>query len=133
VLDAVPFTPTEQRAVLVLLVRGASPLSACQQLQIDIDRFWTTYRTDRGFSNSLDQMYETLTLNVVAVLYRAAMEGNVVAQRLWLQHRSPLAWSRAGVQPELDWENLTHEQIREIFEQEQWIQQACRLEGISPP
>jgi hypothetical protein len=132
VTEAAPFTPEEQSAFLGWMYRGGSPLAVCQQLESDIGRFWKTLETDAGFAAAIDQMYESLTLNVVAVLYRAAMQGNLTAVRLWLEHRPSVAWSRrvAANLSESDCGNLTNEEFKVFLRQEKLLEETRGFEGI---
>ncbi len=90
-------TPEEQEQVWSWLVKGASPQVACQQLGLSLPAFWRTLEGDVAFATALQQLFDTLSHNVLAALYRAAMEGNVTAQQFWLRHRPARAWQAPAV------------------------------------
>jgi len=79
--------------MLLLLGKGASFAVACRELGLPVDALWHTLRSDADFDARVQQVYETLSHNVVSALYKAAIGGNVTAQRLWLQHRPADLWS----------------------------------------
>jgi hypothetical protein len=85
----------EQHAVWLLLLKGASPALACQQLGLSIVAFVHTWKCDPRFFASIQQTIDTLSDNVVASLYRNAIEGNVTAQKLWLEQRPSALWATA--------------------------------------
>lgn len=95
--EAELLTPEEQEQVWSWLVKGASPQVACQQLGLSLPAFWRTLEGDVAFATALQQLFDTLSHNVLAALYRAAMEGNVTAQQFWLRHRPARAWQAPAV------------------------------------
>uniref|UniRef100_A0A7C4QMY3 Uncharacterized protein n=1 Tax=Schlesneria paludicola TaxID=360056 RepID=A0A7C4QMY3_9PLAN len=84
------FTPEEQQAFGQLILRGASPALACLELDLSIDDFWHTLRHDPHFHRGLRQLYDTLSQNVVAALYKHALQGDASAQKQWWQLRADL-------------------------------------------
>jgi hypothetical protein len=87
---------TEQHAVWLLMLKGASPALACQQTGVSIEAFWLTRLRHSSFDVAIRRIYDTLDHNVVASVYRQAMEGNVAAQRLWLARRPAMLWSASA-------------------------------------
>jgi hypothetical protein len=83
----------ERHAVWQLMLRGASPALACQQLGVSIEALWRTLQRDTTFFLCLMQLYDTLDHNVVSALYRQALEGSVAAQKFWLERRPAVLWS----------------------------------------
>ena len=67
------------------LIRGASPIGACIQLGISIRALLRRLAEDAGFRQRVDDVQWVLRENVKSALYRQAMEGNVPAQRCFLQ------------------------------------------------
>ncbi len=80
-----PFSQTQQSAVLDLLYRGASPAAACAQVGVSVEAFLHTVNEEAGFRTRVREITGVLSGNVMAVLYRTAMEGNVSAQQAWLK------------------------------------------------
>jgi hypothetical protein len=83
----------QQQLLLALLLKGASPLGACQQLGLSIADYLRTRRDDEAFRQQTDLVYQLLAQNVVAALYKAAMQGNVTAQSCWLRSNPPPGWN----------------------------------------
>ena len=85
--DAEPerLSKSQQAAVLELLYRGASPAGACGQVGVSVEAFLQTVSGDAGFRAKVREITNVLSGNVMAVLYRTAMEGNVSAQQAWLK------------------------------------------------
>jgi hypothetical protein len=88
-----PLSAAEQGELIDLLLRGASPLIACRAMDVAVERYWLTLRKQPRFRTAVGTVYDTLGRNVVAALYKAAMEGNVAAQRFWLLQRRADEWS----------------------------------------
>jgi len=91
----------QQSSVLQLLLRGASPSGACQQIGLPGIAFARTLRADETFRIHVEEATVTQSYNVAAALYRAAMEGSVSAQVHWLKNCPPPGWqddSRAAAQ-----------------------------------
>lgn len=86
-------SPGEQLDVLNALLRGGSPQTVCQKLGRDPLDFCRTVADDGSFRAALRQARELMTLNVVATVYRAAMEGTPAAQALWLRTFPPDDWA----------------------------------------
>lgn len=85
-------TADQQEMVLQLLVRGASPAVACQQLGVSTLGFNRSAANDDRFRARLDAVRVTLSQNVAAAVYREAMQGSVPAQTLWLKSCPPPEW-----------------------------------------
>jgi hypothetical protein len=88
-------TPQQQELLLGLLLRGASPAGACQQLGLSVFSLDRSLEESKDFARGVGTVYDTLSRNVLAALYRAAMEGNVSAQTFWLKCSPPAGWERA--------------------------------------
>jgi len=89
---AAQLSPADQTAYLDLLVHGASPLAACRQLNISLASIAATVAECPAFLDRIRGAGDVLSQNVAAALYRAAMQGNVTAQKFFLQHRPPPEW-----------------------------------------
>lgn len=83
----------EQLDVLQALLRGGSPQAVCQKQGRNPLDFCRTVDGDGSFRTALRQARELMTLNVVATVYRAAMEGTPAAQALWLRTFPPGDWA----------------------------------------
>ena len=82
----------QQREYLDLLLRGASPAAACQQLNIDLFAVVELLADDDEFRLKTDAVYDALSQNVAARLYQEAMKGSVPAMSQWLKNRPPPEW-----------------------------------------
>jgi len=93
-VDSTPdlLTAQQQQLVLQLLLRGASPAGACQQLGVSAFTFARTFRDDQHFRKRVEEVQQMLGQNVASALYRAALEGNVSAQTFWLKTKPPPGW-----------------------------------------
>ena len=98
--DVSMLTTQQQQLALQLLLRGASPAGACQQLGISVFSFIRTCHEEDGFRRHVDQIYHVLSQNVLSALYRVAMEGNVSAQTFWLKNRPPPGWQSECSEPD---------------------------------
>ncbi len=85
-----------QKEFLDWMIQGASPQVACHQLQVSLEVFWNTLEHDARFAGELQRVWDTLSFNVVAALYQAAIKGNGPAQQFWLKHRPPPRWAAAS-------------------------------------
>lgn len=47
---------------------------------------------DPAFAQTVRQLYDTLSHNVVAALYKKALQGDTTAQRQWLQQCAATLW-----------------------------------------
>ncbi len=83
--DGVDLTPTQQAEILAWLYRGASPAGACGQVGVSVDRFLKAVAEDEAFRHRVRSTTGVLSGNVMAVLYRTAMEGSVSAQQAFLK------------------------------------------------
>lgn len=83
----------QQQKILEWMMQGASPQMACRKLNLSLDLFWMTLERDARFAAELQRVWDTLSFNVVAALYQAAIKGNGPAQQFWLKHRPPPRWA----------------------------------------
>ena len=90
--DESTLTPAQQELVLQLLSRGASPAIACAQIGARPAAFFRTRSQDERFRAKLRDVQALLSQNVAAALYKAAIEGSVSAQSLWLKCCPPPDW-----------------------------------------
>lgn len=88
------FGKPRQQEFLELMMQGASPQVACRKLKLPMAAFWQTLEHDAGFAAELQNVWDSLSFNVVAALYQAAIKGNGTAQQFWLKHRPPPRWSQ---------------------------------------
>jgi hypothetical protein len=91
--ESIPLTTAQQTAILELLYRGASPAGACGQVGASVETFLKTVTDDGQFRAKVRDIAGVLSGNVMAVLYRTAMEGNVSAQGTWLKLFPPPTFS----------------------------------------
>jgi hypothetical protein len=108
VLDA-----DQQDRVMQWLTRGGSPMVACQRLDVSITSFLKTLQADAEFAERIRQVQTALSQNVAACLYRAALEGNVAAQRHYLQLNPPPDWKPAA--PEAGLEELEPHELADEY------------------
>lgn len=87
--DAPPLTPARQAELLERLLTGCSAAVACRLMGLSISSFNRTLAEDAVFADRVRQARAALRENVLAILYRSAVEGSITAQRLYLQHQSP--------------------------------------------
>ncbi len=87
-----PFSSDQQLEYLDLLLRGASPAAACQQLKLDLFAVVALLSDDDEFRMKTDAVYDALSQNVAARLYQEAMKGSVPAMSQWLKNRPPPEW-----------------------------------------
>jgi hypothetical protein len=93
---AAPLLDADQQAeVMKLVTYGSSPLMACHKLGVSITSFLKTSATDAGFGERLQAAQQALSQNVAARLYQTAMNGNVSAQKCYLEFRPPPEWDQA--------------------------------------
>jgi len=116
------FSTDEKSDVVQALLRGGSPQAICQKQGRDPFDFCRAAEEDASFQTSLRQVRELMTLNVVATVYRAAMEGTPAAQALWLRTFPPGDWtapasSSSEHEPETsdDASSLTNEALRQLL------------------
>lgn len=83
---------TDEEEYLRLLLRGASPAAAAQQLELDLFVIVEAIADDEEFRVKVDAAYDALSQNVAARLYQEAMRGSVPAMTLWLKNRPPPEW-----------------------------------------
>lgn len=90
------------------LIRGASPIGACMQLGISIRALLRRLTEDAEFRQRVDDVEWVLRENVKSALYRQAMEGNVPAQRCFLQLIGAGSPVRQGFDDDDEnWESMT--------------------------
>src|SRR5690606_12250978 len=92
-IDTGQLSPEQQELFIQLLLRGASPYAACQQLNVPIRALFRSQTEDVEFQERIEQTRVLLSQNVAAALYRSALEGNVTAQTFWLKACPPPGWS----------------------------------------
>ena len=108
-------TPPQQEQLLQLLLRGASPWGACQQLNLSVFSIDRSLEESKDFALHLGKIYEILSRNVLAALYRAAMGGNVSAQTFWLKICPPAGWERTSQRSETDaYDELSDRELIEL-------------------
>lgn len=115
----------EQREFLQFLEQGGSPALACRQLGVAYRAFTLTLKQDPDFRRQIDEVNASLGQNVVAALYRSAMEGSVTAQTFWLKHRPPAEWSADEQERTVDQETLQRMTDEELLER-------ARTMGVDP-
>ena len=92
----------QQEAYLELLLRGASPLGACQELGLDYFQVMRFATEDTAFGLRIQQVGVALSQNVATRLYQEAMKGNVSAMSHWLKYRRPPEWEVGEDDSELE-------------------------------
>ncbi len=92
-------SPDDRLDLLQALLRGGSPQAVCQKQGRDPFDFCRTADDDAHFRTALRQVRELMTLNVVATVYRAALEGTPAAQALWLRTFPPTEWTEPASSP----------------------------------
>jgi len=108
--DAARLNTAQQDKCLKLMLLGASPPMACASLKVSITSFQRTLDEDAEFAARVQQSLGGLSQNVAARMYRTAMEGNVTAQRHYLQMRPPPEW-RETATSETDLEELQPDEL----------------------
>ena len=81
----VPLSDEDVEQYVTHLIRGASPAGACLQLGISIRALLRRLAEDADLRQRVEDVQWVLRENVKSALYRQAMEGNVSAQRCFLQ------------------------------------------------
>lgn len=94
--EAPRLSAAQQDTCLRLMFLGASPPMACASLKVSITSFQRTVDEDGEFAVRVQQTLGSLSQNVAARLYRTAMDGNVSAQRCYLQMRPPPEWTECA-------------------------------------
>ncbi|MEZ6049564.1 MAG: hypothetical protein R3C11_29090 [Planctomycetaceae bacterium] len=82
----------EQQKLLQLVQHGASPMGACQKLDLSTGSFLRTFTEEERFRDEYYAVMTLLSQNVLMALYRQALEGNVSAQTNWLKAMPPPGW-----------------------------------------
>jgi len=86
----------QQGELLKWVSRGRSPIVACHHLGVSITSFLKTIECESAFAERVSQAQIALSQNVASQLYRTAMEGNVSAQKCYLEFRPPPEWGSAS-------------------------------------
>ena len=120
-----PFSSEQQQEYLDLLLRGASPAAACQQLEIDLFAVVELLADDDEFRLKTDAVYDALSQNVAARLYQEAMKGSVPAMSQWLKNRPPPEW------PDHASASLSNSPLEVISDEE--LIRLARLENLAIP
>ena len=110
-------TNQQQQSLCDLLIRGASPYSACQQLHLSYEAFLQEKNANPTFAAQLAQVQQTLSENITARLYQEALKGNLTAIQFWLKNNPPAQWQQPA--PSSDptpWDHLTHEELQQQTE-----------------
>lgn len=111
--DAPLLDAWQQDELLKRVTYGSSPLAACHLLGVSITSFLKTSETDESFAGRLREAQHALSQNVAARLYRTAMDGNVSAQKCYLEFRPPPEWTAPLVTSPADEELDPHELAEE--------------------
>ena len=112
--EAPGLTSAQQARCLKLMLIGASAPMACAALKVSITSFQRSVDEDAEFAQRLQQTQGGLSQNVAARLYRTAMEGNVSAQRYYLQLRPPPEWKDASASA-VDLEELEPNELADEY------------------
>lgn len=91
-LDSCQLSREQQAGYIDLLLRGASPAAAAQQLGLELFDVLAVIAEDESFQARVDAAYDALSQNVAARLYLEAMKGSVSAMTFWLKNRPPPEW-----------------------------------------
>lgn len=104
----------DREAYVQMLLRGASPAGACQQLKLDLFVVLEAIAEDEPFRELVEKVTDVLSQNVAARLYQEAMKGNVSAMTQWLKSRPPPEW-QCGEREELKlgWDGMSDEELLE--------------------
>lgn len=98
------------------LIRGASPAGACLQLGLSIGALLKRFAEDAVLRRRVEDVQWVLRENVKSALYRQAMEGNVTAQRCFLQLIDAGAPFRQGFDDDDEnWESMTPHDMAEKY------------------
>ncbi len=124
-LEHSPFSSEQQREYLDLLLRGASPAAACQQLELDLFAVVELLADDDEFRIKTDAVYDALSQNVAARLYQEAMKGSVPAMSQWLKNRPPPEW------PDHAAASISNSPLEVISDEE--LIRLARLENLTIP
>lgn len=108
-----------------MLEQGGSPALACRQLGLPLSAFEEALQRDEKFRRRAGEIETALGQNVVAALYRSAMEGSVTAQTFWLKHRPPAGWKPEDRERPADQEPLQRMTDHELIE-------LARTLGVDP-
>ncbi len=108
--------PDQQDGLIAHLLKGASPQAACRPLRAEVASFFRTVEADPDFRRRLRQVRESLTNNVLSLVYGAAMKGTPAAQALWLRTFPPPSYADSNteltpVEPSDDFAQLSNEAI----------------------
>ena len=115
-LDAAqPLGKSEQTEYVRLITRGASPAAACRSLRISLTSVLLTREQDKSFRAQIELAESALRDNVLAAVYRSAMEGKVTAQTFYLRFLASSVDAEAGGEsiPNPDYDDMTDEELWE--------------------
>jgi len=87
-----PLSVEQQEQLLLMLQRGASPSVACHQSGVSPAAFLKSFSDDEHVREEYRSVLVLLSQNVLAALYREALEGSVSAQSFWLKSCPPPGW-----------------------------------------
>ena len=121
-------TSAQQSAILERLYRGASPAGACSQAGVSVEAFLQTVSEDPAFRAKVREITGVLSGNVMAVLYRTAMEGNVSAQQAWLKLFPPPSFT----EPANETEPMTFDELLGDLSDDELVELA-RAVGVDLP
>jgi hypothetical protein len=97
---------SEQDAILELLFKGWGKIRACRELGLSYESLIRTVEERTEFGERVLEASKGKNEAIEMALYKAALEGNVTAQRFWLQHQTdpeqPLAEKQLDVLSEED-------------------------------
>lgn len=75
-----------------LIEKGARPSEACKQAGVTMNGYYTKMREDPEFKERMVQAEAIASEPIEEAVKEAAIGGNVQAQKLWLEKRSPDRW-----------------------------------------
>jgi len=122
--DSTQLTIDEQQQLWTYLVKGASPQLACRELGLSVRRFWATLDHDPHFVQIIEDLFRTLSHNVLAALYQQAMKGDKTAQQTWLKLLPPFTGSLAST-------GETHDDLATLSDDE--LLERARATGVALP
>ena len=124
-IESAELSSEQQREYLDLLLRGASPAAACQQLNLNLFLVVELLADDDEFRMKTDAVYDALSQNVAARLYQEAMKGSVPAMSQWLKNRPPPEW------PDHAAASISNSPLEVISDEE--LIRLARLENLTIP
>ncbi|REJ76527.1 MAG: hypothetical protein DWQ34_12665 [Planctomycetota bacterium] len=96
-----------------MITRGGSPAVACKTLGVSLTSVLITREEDESFRSQIEQVESALRENVLAAVYRSAMEGKVTAQTLYLRFlaSSGDAEAQGAGAEDADYAEMTDEEL----------------------